>query len=90
MQRNIQNILDEQAGIPSSQDYKSFLIYTDNKTGPGFYDPHSKWLDKKSPSARFPTVEIDRPTDKPISTEELQFIIMGDGNLARKVSQAND
>ena len=75
--------------MPSSNDYKSFLVYTDNKTGPGFYDPHSKYLDKKSPSATFPTVMIsDLTKGKNISTEELQFLIMGDGNMARKVNQA--
>lgn len=86
MQRNIQNILDEQAGVPNTNDYKSFLVYTDNKTGPGFYDPHSKYLEKKAPSARFPTVFLKDENGKPISTEELQFLVMGDGNLARKVN----
>jgi hypothetical protein len=90
MQRNIQSILDEQAGVPSSYDYKSFLVYTDNKTGPGFYDPHSKYLDKKSPSATFPSINLSDLKKGKISTEELQFLIMGDGNMARKVTQAKD
>lgn len=89
MQRNIQSILDEQAGVPNVGDQKSFLVYTDNKTGPGFYDPFTKYLQKGSPSARFPTV-FDRAafSEKKISGGELADLIMGHGNMVQKVNAA--
>lgn len=87
MQRNIQSILDEQAGVPNVHDHKSFLVYTDNKTGPGFYDPFTKYLQKGSPSARFPTVfDKDMFNERNISGGELADLIMGKGNMVRKVN----
>lgn len=88
MQKNIQTILDEQAGVPNAGDIKSFLKYTDNRTGPGFYDPNSKYLEKKAPGAIFSTHFLKSELDgkAPISTDELQFLIMGNGNMSQKVT----
>lgn len=92
MQKNIQSILDEQAGVPNLNEIKAFLKYTDNKTGPGFYDPHSNYLDKKAPGAVFSThfLKNEQEPRPSISAEELQFLIMGSGNMSQKVSQARD
>jgi len=92
MQKNIQSILDEQAGVPNPSEIKAFLKYTDNKTGPGFYDPHSKYLDRKAPGAVFSTHFLKNELEgrQPMSTEELQFLVMGNGNMSQKVSQAKN
>ena len=92
MQKNIQTILDEQAGVPNVNEIKQFLKYTDNKTGPGFYDPHSKYLEKKAPGPIFSThfLKNELEVKPPISTDELEFLVMGHGNLSRKVNQAKD
>lgn len=78
--------------MPNASEIKEFLKYTDNKTGPGFYDPHSKYLDKKAPGAIFSThfLKNEMAPKEPISTEELQFLVMGSGNMSQKVNQAKN
>ena len=73
---------------------KSFLVYTDNRIGPGYYEPNLDYHLKKAPRPLVSKTKrsslIDYQPAKKITIAELGDLMTGPGNMARKMKAAEN